>query len=270
MRLGSQPDEMRPMGHFAPLSSPSLDCEVESDQSSASTSTLMSFRSNRSGGSRHSHHGQCHREIEGHMKINLQVFKDEDMKDTSPMKFCTWTWWCTTMLVVKITPLCYPLPTRLPGRIGEKFQDRHHLRWCACHTGWTLQQCQGPICFEPGALSTANGQKRDGIGWGVHLLRHLQVLAVSFPECFPPDHSAELKHDHFYGGQPKRIKAMVAYLKASANEKTYSDYLCAVQEAEKEEEMEPSHSQMAATTIKPMATSFFSLLKLKGSHLVSV
>ena len=51
--------------------------------------------------------------------------------------------------------------------------------------------------------------------WGVHLLRHLQTLAASFPECFPPDHIAELKCDHFYSGLPKWLKAMVAYLKAS-------------------------------------------------------
>ena len=39
--------------------------------------------------------------------------------------------------------------------------------------------------------------------WGVCLLRHLQVLAASFPGCFPPDHVAELKRDCFYGGLPK-------------------------------------------------------------------
>ena len=26
--------------------------------------------------------------------------------------------------------------------------------------------------------------------WGIHLLRHLQVLAASFPDCFPPNHVA--------------------------------------------------------------------------------
>ena len=31
------------------------------------------------------------------------------------------------------------------------------------------------------------------LDWGIHLLRHLQVLAASFPDCFPPDHVAELK-----------------------------------------------------------------------------
>ena len=36
--------------------------------------------------------------------------------------------------------------------------------------------------------------------WGVHLSRHLQILAASFPDCFPPDHVAELKRDCFYAG----------------------------------------------------------------------
>ena len=66
---------------------------------------------------------------------------------------------------------------------------------------------------------------------------------VSFPEHFPPGDVAELKHDHFYAGLPKWLKAMVAYLKANINEKTYSDYLRAAREAEKEESMEPSWNQ---------------------------
>ena len=55
---------------------------------------------------------------------------------------------------------------------------------------------------------------------------------------------------------------------ASANEKTYSDYLHAAQEAEKEEMMEPSCSKTAATatTSKPTAMSFFPLQKLKGTQ----
>ena len=87
--------------------------------------------------------------------------------------------------------------------------------------------------------------ERDSIRLGVLLSRHLQVLAVSFPEYFPPEYISELKCDHFYGGLPKWLKAMVAYLKASTNEKTYSDYLQAAREAEKEEAMEPFHSQTA-------------------------
>ena len=61
--------------------------------------------------------------------------------------------------------------------------------------------------------------------WGICLSRHLQILAASFPDCFPPDHVAELKRDHFYGGLPKQLKAMVAYLKVGPQVRTYSDYL---------------------------------------------
>ena len=39
--------------------------------------------------------------------------------------------------------------------------------------------------------------------WGVCLSRHLQILAVSFPDCFLPEHVAELKRDCFYDGLPK-------------------------------------------------------------------
>ena len=41
--------------------------------------------------------------------------------------------------------------------------------------------------------------KKTILDWGICLSRHLQVLAASFPDHFPPDHVAELKRDHFYG-----------------------------------------------------------------------
>ena len=59
---------------------------------------------------------------------------------------------------------------------------------------------------------------------------------------------------------------MVAYLKASTNKKTYSNYLQVVREAQKEEVMEPSHSQTADNPTKPKVMSFFPLQKLKGSQ----
>ena len=58
------------------------------------------------------------------------------------------------------------------------------------------------------------GEKETMSDWGVHLLRHLQILMVSFPEFFPPDQAAKLKHDNFYGRLPRQLKAMVAYLKS--------------------------------------------------------
>ena len=107
------------------------------------------------------------------------------------------------------------------------------------------------------------------LDWGAHLSRHLKVLAASFPSHFPPHCVAELKQDNFYGGLPKWIKAMVAYLKASPQEKTYSDYLQAAREVGKEDTMELSQcpqNQAIDNTTKPRTTSFFPLQKLKGDQ----
>ena len=52
---------------------------------------------------------------------------------------------------------------------------------------------------------------------------------------------------------------MVAYLKASPQEKTYSDYLWAAREAKKEDSMEPFWSNTIDNTAKPISTSFFPL-----------
>ena len=105
--------------------------------------------------------------------------------------------------------------------------------------------------------------------WGVHLSRHVQILAVSFPDHLPPDCVAELKRDCFYGGLPKWLKAMVAYLKEGPQVRAYSDYLRVAREAEKEDSIKLSQSyrtQMADGPSKPRTTSFFPLRKLKGNQ----
>ena len=105
--------------------------------------------------------------------------------------------------------------------------------------------------------------------WGVHLSRHLQILAASFPDHFPPECVVELKRDHFYGGLPKWLKAMVAYLKAGPQVRMYSDYLRVTREAEKEDSIELSQSSRFQTIdgpSKPRTTSFFPLRKLKGNQ----
>ena len=111
--------------------------------------------------------------------------------------------------------------------------------------------------------------KETVLDWDIHLLRHLQILAASFPDRFPPDHVAELKRDYSYGGLPKQLKVMVAYLKAGLQVRTYSDYLRATREAEKEDSIELSRGsrfQTADGSSKPRTTSFFPLRKLKGNQ----
>ena len=111
--------------------------------------------------------------------------------------------------------------------------------------------------------------KETVLDWGIHLSRHLQILAASFPDSFPPDHVEELKRDHFYGGLPKQLKAMVAYLKTGPQVRMYSDYLRATREAEKEDSIElswGSRFQTANGLSKPKTTSFFPPRKLKGNQ----
>ena len=62
---------------------------------------------------------------------------------------------------------------------------------------------------------------------------------------------------------------MVAYLKAGPQVRTYSDYLRATREAEKEDSIKLFWSLRIQTTdgpSKPRTTSFFPLRKLKGSQ----
>ena len=115
-------------------------------------------------------------------------------------------------------------------------------------------------------------EKETVLDWGIHLSRHLQVLAASFPDHFPPDCVAELKRNCFYGKLSKQLKAMVAYLKTGPQVRTYSDYLRATREAEKEDSMElPQSSRIQATNSpsKPRTTRFFPLRKLKGNQPLS-
>ena len=62
---------------------------------------------------------------------------------------------------------------------------------------------------------------------------------------------------------------MVAYLKAGPQVRTYSDYLRAAREAEKEDSIQLSWNsriQTADSLSKPRTTSFFPLRKLKGNQ----
>ena len=65
---------------------------------------------------------------------------------------------------------------------------------------------------------------------------------------------------------------MVAYLKVGPQVRTYSDYLRAAREAEKENLIEFSQSpriQITDGPSKPRTTSFFPLRKLKGNQPLS-
>ena len=145
------------------------------------------------------------------MKINLPVFKDKDAKDA--VSYQSWRW-DLTMYQCAGCRDCTLLPytiRSLQGYPGE-------LVWSS-GTDITLDDVLTILnehCNNVKVLDVLNQElvqlqmadKETILDWG--LSRHLQVLAASFSDHFPPDHEAELKRDHFYGGPPKQLKAMVA------------------------------------------------------------
>ena len=206
------------------------------------------------------------------MKINLPIFKDEDAKDA--VTYQSWRWDLTVYRHAGCrdrTLLPYAIRS-LQGYPGELVQSSG--------TDITLDDVLTILDEHYNnmkALDALNQElfqmrmadKETVLDWGICLSRHLQILAASFPDRFPPEHVAELKRDHFYGGLPKRLKAMVAYLKVGPQVRTYSDYLRATREAEKEDLIELSQTSRTQTTdspSKPRTTSFFPLRKLKGSQ----
>ena len=131
-----------------------------------------------------------------HVKINLPIFKDEDAKDA-----VTYQRWRRDLTVYQCagcgdhTLLPYAIRS-LQGYPGE-------LVWSS-GTDITLDDVLTILDKHYNnvkALDVLNQElfqlqmadKEAMLDWGIHLSRHLQVLAASFPDHFPPDHVAELK-----------------------------------------------------------------------------
>ena len=139
------------------------------------------------------------------MKINLPIFKDKDAKDA--VTYQSWRWDLTVYQCAGCrdhTLLPYAIRS-LQGYPGELVQssgtditlddvlmilDEHYIN------GKVLDALNQEL------FQLWMADKETMLDWGIHLLRHLQVLVASFPDHFPPD-VAELKRDHFYGGLPK-------------------------------------------------------------------
>ena len=140
------------------------------------------------------------------MRINLPVLKDKDAKDA--VTYQSWRWDLTMYRCVGCRDCTLqPYATwSLQGYPGELVKssstditlddvltilDKHY-------NNMKVFDALNQELFQ---LWMAN--KETMLDWGVCLSKHLQVLAASFPDCFPPDQVAELKRDCFYGGIPK-------------------------------------------------------------------
>ena len=188
------------------------------------------------------------------MKINLPIFKDEDTKDA--VTYQSWRWDLTvyqcagcrdcTLLPYAIRSL-EGYPGELVWSSGMDISLDNVLTILDEH--YNNVKVLDVLNQELFQLWMAN--KETVLDWGICLSRHLQVLAASFPDCFPPDSIVELKRDCFYGRLPKQLKAMVAYLKVGPQVRTYSDYLRAAREAEKEDSIELPQTSRVQTADGP-------------------
>ena len=135
------------------------------------------------------------------MKINLPIFKDEDAKNA-----VTYQSWRLDLTVYRCT-VCRD-HTLLPYTIRSLQGYPGEPVWSS-GTDITLDNVLMILDEHYNnvkALDTLNQElfqmrmadKETVLDWGVCLSRHLQILATSFLDHFPPDQVAELKRDHFW------------------------------------------------------------------------
>ena len=206
------------------------------------------------------------------MKINLPIFKDEDAKDA--VTYQSWRWDLTVYRCAgcrdhTLLPYAIRSLQGYPGKLVQSSGTDITLDEVLTILDEHYNNVKALDALNQELFQMRMADKETVLDWGVCLSQHLQILVASFPTNFPQEHVAELKRDHFYGRLPKRLKAMVAYLKAGPQVRTYSDYLRATREAEKEDTIELSQSPRAPATDGPSklrATSFFPLRKLKGNQ----
>ena len=192
-----------------PSSAP--DHGFESDRSSISMVSSISSHSDHSDGSRCSRRGRRHWE-ETCMKINLPIFKDEDTKDA--VTYQSWRWDLTVYRHAGCrdrTLLPYAIRS-LQGYPGELVQSSG--TYISLDNVLTIldehyNNVKALDVLNQELFQMRMAHKETVLDWGVCLSWHLQILAATFPDCFPPEHVAKLKRDCFYRGLPKWLKAMV-------------------------------------------------------------
>ena len=148
----------------------------------------MSSRSDRSDGPQHPRQGRQHQEDGACMKINLPVFKGKDAKDA--VTYQSWRW---DLMVYQCAG--YRDCTLLPYAIRSLQGYPGQLVWSSCRdiTLDDVLTFLDKYYNNVKAIDMLNQElfqlwmtdKETILDQGICLLRHLQVLAASFPDCFP-------------------------------------------------------------------------------------
>ena len=147
--------------------------------------------------------------------------KDEDTRDA--ITYQSWALGLDSVLLHWVSrlhppPLCHLFVTRLLGelvrRLGMEItlDDIFTILDKLYNNVKALDALNQELCM---------GEKETVSGWEVCYQDTCKILAASFLECFPPDHVAELKCDHFKADFLNGSRLWWPIWKASANEKTY-------------------------------------------------
>ena len=177
--------------------------------------------------------------------INLHLFKDEDTKDA--VTYQSWHWdltvcWHAGCIDCTLLPYVIHSLQGYPGELVRSSGANITLGDVLTILDKHDNNVKALGALNQELFQLQMGEKETVSEWQVCLSRHLQALVASFPKRFLPGHMAKLKQDCFHGGLHKWLKAMMAYLKVTPGVRMYSDYICNVREAEKEEAVETPHS----------------------------
>ena len=140
------------------------------------------------------------------MKINLPIFKDEDAKDA--VTYQSWRW---DLMVYQhagcrdqtLLPYAIRFLQGYPGELVQSSGTDITLDNMLMILDEHYNNVKALDVLNQELFQLWMAHKETVSDLGIHLSRLLQILAASFPDCFPPDRIAELKRDHFYGGLPK-------------------------------------------------------------------
>ena len=168
--------------------------------------SLMSSRSDRSGGSQHPRRGRQHQEEGAHNEDKPPHLQEQGCQRCSNLPELEVGFNGILTCRMQGSHLLPYVIRSLQGYPGELVQS-YSMDITLDNVLTTLDEHYNNMKV----LDALNQElfqlwmvdKKTVLDWGVHLSRHLQVLATSFPDYFPPDHVAELKRDHFYGKLPK-------------------------------------------------------------------
>ena len=140
------------------------------------------------------------------MKINLPIFKDKDTKDA--VTYQSWrldltVYQCAGCRDHTLLPYAIRSLQGYPGELVQSSGTDITLDNALMILDKHYNNVKAIDVLNQELFQLWMADKEAVSDWDIHLSRHLQILAASFPDHFPPERVVELKRDCFYGGLPE-------------------------------------------------------------------